>query len=69
MKKLIKFYIFRRNGIIFAILVFMFSILTFYKSINSIKEFSKVSYFLSSILFMASSIYSIFYFIREFKNS
>jgi glucan phosphoethanolaminetransferase (alkaline phosphatase superfamily) len=69
MKKLIKFYNFRRNGINFAILVFMFSILTFYKSINSIKEFSKVSYFLSSILFMASSIYSIFYFIREFKNS
>lgn len=69
MKKLIKFYNFRRNGINFAILVFMFSILTFYKSINSIKEFSKVSYFLSSILFMSSSIYSIFYFIREFKNS
>lgn len=68
MKKLIEFYNFRKNGINFAILVFICSIFTFYKSINSIKTFSRIAYFLSSISFMFSSLYSILYFIKEFNN-
>ncbi|MPQ34270.1 hypothetical protein E4V42_23075 [Clostridium estertheticum] len=68
MKKLIEFYNFRKNGLNFAIFIFISSMFTFYKSLNSIWMFSRVTYFLSSILFMASSIYFIFYFIKEFKN-
>ena len=68
MKKLLEFYNFKKNGINFSILVFIASILAFYKSINTILMFSRIAYFLSSIFFMASSIYCIFYFLKEFKN-
>lgn len=68
MKKLIEFYNFRKNGIKFSIMAFIISILIFYKSITSVQMFSRIGYFLSSICFMVSSIYCIFYFIKEFRN-
>ena len=69
MKKLIKFYNFRKKGINFVGVIFLCSLLTFYESINSIKKISSELYLLASILFISSAIYSICYFLKEYKNS
>jgi hypothetical protein len=69
MKIIKEFYKFRQNGLKFVFLTLVFAIITGILSFQSNKMVSKTLYAGSSILFFCSTIYTTFYFIREFIKS
>ncbi|MGG7098546.1 hypothetical protein [Clostridium sardiniense] len=68
METIKEFYKFKQNGLKFVFLTLVFSIVTGCLSIQSNMIFPKIMYGGSAILFLCSTIYTIFYFIREFIN-
>lgn len=68
MEKIIKFYNFKRKGINYVIVILLNSVLTFWLSMNSKNGISKGLDLLASILYIASAIYSMHHFIKEYKN-
>lgn len=69
MKKIKYLFKYKKVGMYFVIFAFVCSIASFIQVFNYRLTFSKILSFLSGVLFLASSIYSLCYYLKDLKNN
>lgn len=68
MKKIKYLFKYKKVGMYFVIFSFVCSIASFIQVFNYRLTFSKILSFLSGVLFLAGSIYSLCYYLKDLKN-
>lgn len=69
MKKIKYLFKYKKVGMYFVIFSFVCSIASFIQVFNYRLAFSKILSFLSGVLFLAGSIYSLCYYLKDLKNN